>query len=240
MLTNFIAVGDRIELQAVERSLEEKKTGVSKTYVSKVQDILSEDRLEIAMPMEQMKLVLLPIDAEYNLFVYSASGVYQCFARIKDRYKSNNIYLLVVELTTNMRKFQRREYYRFSCALEMGARPLEDDELDAVEEKRIGPVYDGKDLKKSIIVDISGGGLRFLSAQKYEPDSLILCSYHLLKSGEKKEYSIAGKVLTVKQAENRPGIYEHRVQYHNMSEEVREEIIRFIFEEERRKQKNRK
>lgn len=240
MLTNFIAVGDRIELQAVERSLEEKKAGVSKTYVSKVQDILSEDRLEIAMPMEQMKLVLLPIDAEYNLFVYSASGVYQCFARIKDRYKSNNIYLLVVELTTNMRKFQRREYYRFSCALEMGARPLEDDELDAVEEKRIGPVYDGKDLKKSIIVDISGGGLRFLSAQKYEPDSLILCSYHLLKSGEKKEYSIAGKVLTVKQAENRPGIYEHRVQYHNMSEEVREEIIRFIFEEERRKQKNRK
>ncbi len=240
MLTNFIAVGDRIELQAVERSLEEKKAGVSKTYVSKVQDILSEDRLEIAMPMEQMKLVLLPIDAEYNLFVYSASGVYQCFAQIKDRYKSNNIYLVVVELTTNMRKFQRREYYRFSCALEMGARPLEDDELDAVEEKRIGPVYDGKDLKKSIIVDISGGGLRFLSAQKYEPGSLVLCSYHLLKSGEKKEYSIAGKVLTVKPSENRPGIYEHRVQYHNMSEEVREDIIRFIFEEERKKQKNRK
>lgn len=240
MLTNFIAVGDRIELQAVERSPEEKKAGVSTTYISKVQAILSEDRLEITMPMEQLKLVLLPIDAEYNMVVYSGSGVYQCFAQIKDRYKSNNVYLLVVELTSNMRKFQRREYYRFSCALEMGARPLEDEELSAVEEKRVGPVYDGKDLKKSVIVDISGGGLRFLSAQKYEPGSLVLCSYHLLKSGEKKEYSIAGKVLTVKPSENRPGIYEHRVQYHNMDEEVREDIIRFIFEEERKIQKNKK
>jgi c-di-GMP-binding flagellar brake protein YcgR len=48
---------------------------------------------------------------------------------------------------------------------------------------------------------------------------------------------VIGKVLAVSELENRPGTYEHRVQYYNMDESVREEIIKFIFEEERRNRK---
>ena len=88
-----------------------------------------------------------------------------------------------------------------------------------------------------VIVDISGGGLRFLSSQKYEPGSLILCSYHLLKDGERKKYDVVGKVLAVKELENRRGMFEHRVQYYNLDVNTREEIIRFIFEEERKSRK---
>lgn len=119
MLSKFIAIGDRIELQSIERGLGGQAETELKTYRSTVHDILSEDTMEIIMPMEHTKLVLLAVDSEYDLIIYGANGLYQCYARIADRYKSNNVYILVVELTTNLRKYQRREFYRFSCALEV-------------------------------------------------------------------------------------------------------------------------
>ena len=229
-------MGDKIELREVDRS-RITEDGSQRVYYSAVHEVLSEDTMEITMPQEQTKLILLPVDSEYDLVFYGESGLYQCFARIADRYKSNNIYILRVELTSNLRKYQRREYYRFSCALEMCARSLEEEELQAVESKSPSLLQPGLPLRRSVIVDISGGGLRFMSAQKYETGSLIYCSYHLLKGKESKKYEIIGKVLAVGELENRPGVYEHRVQYYNMDVETREEIIRFIFEEERRNRK---
>ena len=233
MLSKFITLGDRIELTAVGRvklTEEEEK----KVYQSKVYEILTDDTLEITMPMEQTKLILLPVDGEYDMVFYTNTGLYQCFARIADRYKSNNVYILRVELTSNLRKYQRREYYRFSCALEMCLRNLEEEEQQAVEERKPYILQPGLPLKKSVIVDISGGGIRFLSTEKYDPGSLLYCSYHLVKGGVSKQYEVIGKVLSVKTVESRSGTYEHRVQYYNMDNATREEIIKFIFEEERR------
>lgn len=237
MLSKFVTENDKIELRAVDRSLDEQQENNPKVYYSSVHEILSGDSMEIIMPMEQTKLVLLPVDGEYDMVIYGATGLYQCFVRIIDRYKSNNVYILVVELTSNLRKYQRREYYRFSCALEMCARNLEKEEVQALEEKVPYILQPGLPLKRSVIVDISGGGLRFMSEQRYEPDSLIFCSYYLLTGGKKKLYEVIGKVLAVKELGNKPGTYEHRVQYYNLDVDTREKIIKFIFEEERKERK---
>uniref|UniRef100_UPI0040575806 flagellar brake protein n=1 Tax=Acetatifactor sp. TaxID=1872090 RepID=UPI0040575806 len=237
MLSKFVAVGDKIELQSVDKSWDAKQENGQKVYNTVVHDILSEDTMEIVMPMEQTKLILLPVDSEYNLIIYGATGLYQCFARVIDRYKSNNVYILVVELTSNLRKYQRREYYRFSCALDMCSRNLEEDEIQALEKKKEDAVQHNLPLKRSIIVDISGGGLRFVSECMYEPESLIYCSYHLLTGGKRQKYEVIGKVLAVRELENRPGTYEHRVQYYNLDNDTREKIIKFIFEEERKERK---
>ncbi len=237
MLSKFIAAGDKIELQAVDKGRGNVGEISQKIYYSNVHDILSEDSLEIVMPMEQTKLILLPVDSEYDMVFYGASGLYQCFARIIDRYKSNNVYILVVELTSNLRRYQRREYYRFSCALEMCARNLVEEEVQAIENKVPYTLQPGLPLKRSVIVDISGGGLRFMSNQRYELESLLYCSYHLIVGGERKRYEIIGKVLSVKELQNKPGTFEHRVQYYNVDVETREAIIKYIFEEERRSRK---
>lgn len=237
MLSNIITLGDKIELQEMEHSIATTPDQPKKIYNSTVHDILSEDTLEITMPMEQTKLILLPVDQEYDLVFYGNTGLFQCFARIIDRYKSNNVYILRIELTSNLRKYQRREYYRFACALEMCSRNLEEEEIQAVEDDAAYMLQPGLPLRRSVIVDISGGGLRFISVQKYEPGSLIYCSYHLIKDGQRKQYEVIGRVLAVNELQNRPGTYEHRVQYHNMDVNVREEIIRFIFEEERKSRK---
>ena len=233
MLSKYILPGERIELQLVERKIQNRHIVNKKIYYSKVFDILSEDRLEITMPMEKTKLILLPVDAEYDLYFYAKSGLFQCVARIIDRYKSNNVYILVLELTSNLRKFQRRDFYRFSCALEMDTRSLIEEEMEAVEDKK-GILVPGLPLQRSVIVDISGGGIRFVANCPYEIGSLVYCRYQLIVNGETKGYNLVGKILSNKELESRPGDYEHRLQYVNISETEREEIIRYIFEEERK------
>ncbi len=185
------------------------------------------------MPMDKTKLILLPVYAEYDIHFYTKAGLFQCFAKVIDRYKSNNVYILALELTSNLRKHQRREYYRFSCALEMSARTLKEEEVIAIDKYTV-KLVPGLPLKRSVIVDISGGGLRFISTQKYEVDSLIYCNYQLLVNGRTKEYNLVGKILKLKELDNRPGEYEHRLQYVNIDNDVREEIIKYIFEEERK------
>lgn len=236
MLSKYVFAGDKVDLQAVDR-LASEGSDAKKVYTSRVYDVLTEDRLEIVMPMEKTKLILLPIDGEYDLSFYTSMGLYQCFARIIDRYKSNNVYVVVFELTSNLRKHQRRDYYRFSCVLDMKTRELKQEEIQAVEANQV-LLVPGLPLRRSLIVDISGGGIRFISDHAYDEGSMIYCTYQLILEGAAKDYEIVGKVLSVKEVVNRPGEYEHRVQYVNLDNDTREEIIKFIFEEERRIRRN--
>ena len=159
---------------------------------------------------------------------------FQCLGRIIDRYKSNNTYLLLVEMTSNLRKYQRREFYRLRCALEMHARALREDEIQTVESRMPYSLANDLPLKESVIVDISGGGLRFVSTHAFKQGSLLYCCYHLMNGGEHKKYEVISKVISCIELDNRPGTFEHRVQYYDIDPTEREEIIKYIFEEERK------
>lgn len=240
MLSNYIIPGNKVEIQAVERVKLADENEKKRVYLSQVRDIISDDQFELYMPIEKSKVILLPVNAEFDIFFYTSNGLYQCFANVADRYKDGNQYVLLMELTSNLRKFQRREYYRLSCALEMSARPLEKEEKEAMDKKADIFLAPGLPLKRSVVVDISGGGIRFISSFSYEADSLIYCKYNLIIDGVSKEYTLICKVLTSKELDNRPGVYEHRAQYVDIDTFDREEIIRFIFEEERKHRKREK
>ena len=131
MLSSLVMDGDKVELSSVDHLFAAEGETVKK-YSTRVYTVLSDDKLEIMMPMEKAKLILLPVDGEYDLCFYTSQGLYQCYARIYDRYKSNNVYVLALELTSNLRKHQRREYYRFSCVLDMRSRELKKEEVDSL------------------------------------------------------------------------------------------------------------
>lgn len=245
LLSKYVAPGCRVDLQTINDPGQRIRMNVDdnkehKSYQSQVIDVLSEDRVEISMPMEKSKLILLPVDGEYDMYFYSDGGLYQCYARVVDRYKNDGLYILVLDLISNLRKHQRRAYYRFSCALDMYSRELREEEVDQSGDGSEEILAPKLPLKSSVIVDISGGGLRFVANYAYEVQSMILCKYNLLVNGETKEYNLAGKVLSVRELEDRNGIFEHRVQYVNVDPTEREEIIKYIFDEERRILKNQK
>ncbi|MBP5151911.1 MAG: flagellar brake protein [Lachnospiraceae bacterium] len=236
MLSKLVKAGDKVDLQSVDHLFADGKV---KKYNTRVYDILSDDKLEIVMPMEKSKLILLPIDGEYDMVFYSDQGLYQCYARIYDRYKSNNVYVLAFELTSNLRKHQRREYYRFDCMIELRARELKQEETMAVEQGK-NLIVPGLPLRRGIASDLSGGGMRFITDIAYEEGSYIYTTFNLTTEGITREYEIISKVLTVREVANRPGEYEHRIQFANLDRDTREDIIKYIFEEERRLRRNRR
>ncbi|RKM62439.1 flagellar brake protein [Butyrivibrio sp. CB08] len=234
MLSDYISPGNRVELKATGKVWMDEDVRTKHIYMSKVMDVTSDDRIEILMPFERGKIVLLPVDGEYSLCFYSTKGLFQCFAKIIDRYRSDNMYILVMDLTSELSKLQRREYYRFSCALELKSRLCSKEELEAFERNRKYLVDPGTNLQRSVVVDISGGGLRFVANFQYEEGSTIYCSYHLPGNANDKEYEMICNVLKVQELESRPGLFEHRIQYVYIDETSREDIIHFIFEEERK------
>ena len=234
MLTDYIAPGIRVELKATGKVWMDEDTRTRHIYMSKVMDVTSDDRIEVLMPFEKGKLVLLPVDGEYSLCFYSTKGLFQCYSRIVDRYRSDNMYILVLDLSSELQRLQRREYYRFSCALELKSRTCTKGELEAFEKNRKFLVDKTKPLQRSVIVDISGGGLRFVANFQYEEGSIVYCSYRLPRGANDREYEMICSILKVQELESRPGLFEHRIQYVYIDEPSREDIIHFIFEEERK------
>ena len=234
MIADYIAPGNKIELKAIGKVWMDDDSRTKKIHLSKITDILSEDRIEVLMPMDKGKLVLLPVDGEYSLCFYSSRGLFQCYGRIIDRYRSNNVYILVLDLLSNLQRLQRREYYRFSCALELRSRIFTEEEVEAIRRNWGLLLGTNKPLQRSVIVDISGGGLRFVANFQYEEGSTIYCAYRLPGNINNVEYEMVCTVLRVQELENRPGLYEHRIQYSYIDETSREDIIHFIFEEERK------
>lgn len=240
MLEQYVELGQRIELESVTRIMADGEAQqLRKVYSSKVYDILSDERLEIVMPYEQRRLILLPIDSEYTMYFYSENGILECRAKIVDRYKTDNVFLLVMELLTSLRKYQRREFYRYNCVLELETRILAEEETTLLGTP-LQEFLQELPLQKSVIVDISGGGLRFVADQQYKEGSLLFCRYQLSQKDGDKVYEIVGKVLSTKPVEKRPGYFEYRIQYQHIDNRKREEIIQYIFEAERKTRKKEK
>lgn len=237
MLSRYLSEGNKIELRALDRKIDEQSEQQRRVYYSEVYNIISEDTMEISMPIEKTKLVLLPVGMKCELVVYNALSLYRCEVRITDRYKSNNVYTLRVELTSELSKHQRREYYRYSCLMDMFVRKLDEQEIAEMEEDTFFDPKPEIPMDKGVIVDISGGGLRFISEQEYELDNILYCTMNLSTDGGRMPFEVYGKVLAVKKIKNQVESFEHRIIFHNMDVRSREKIIRYIFEEERKGRK---
>ena len=233
LISSIIEPGQKIEFQSVRMEEGELSNGEKRVYRSAVFDVISEDSIEIMMPTEGTKMILLPVGRVYAMVFFVGKNLYSCDAEVVDRYKRDNAVLLAMKIISNLRRFQRREYYRFSCSLTMNSRNLEEEEIRAFEENK-SILIPELPLKQGIILDISGGGLRFLATQAYDVGSLIYCTYILNSKTLNKEYNLVGEVLESKEMPEKPGVFEHRVRFTNIKESERDEIIRYIFDEERK------
>ncbi len=232
MLTKYIKVGDKLDIETVMRA--GQSDDEKRQYRSVVQDIVSEDQLKVAMPMDKGKVILLPVDGEFNLCFYTKTGLYQCLARVIDRFKNNNMFMLLMELTTDLSKYQRREYYRLNCVLEMKASKVADEAEDDDSMEQVEIIDTDITFDNGIMTDISGGGARFISRTRYPVGSEVLFKFRLFVNGKMNEYTLRGKVLFSQELRNNPGAFEHRMQFIHMPNDDRESIIRYIFEEERK------
>lgn len=237
MVEKLISPGDKVEMKSVEQVLLPDNTEGRKLYKSSVHDVLEDGKINILMPMDKTKLVLLPVDGEYEVCFFTSAGMYRGNVRIIERQKIGNNYVLVTELTTNLQKFQRREYYRLSCIIEMASRAITENEAVAIG-KKLEHLVSENAMTKGVIVDISGGGLRFVSREKFEENQFIYIKFSIPIGGVEKEFDVVGKIVSSQDIPNRDSEYQNRVKFVYMDNITREVIIKYIFDEERKNRKN--
>lgn len=236
MLSKVISLGDRLEL---------KKTGTNKkkemgeepdiSYISQVYDVINEDELKIAMPIVEGRVVPLPLNGRFDLCFYTSCGLYECKATITDRYKEDGLFVLQIEITSDLKKVQRRQYFRLECTLDVLYKILPKEEvLEIVTNRDCMQEFLRSGLEYGVALDISGGGMRFTSKNRHVVGDCIVIVVKIKRGNENTMCVLPGTIIRTNKVSHRNDLYEHRVEYNNLQGAVRETLIKFIFEEERR------
>ena len=161
MVSDILRPGNKVEIKAVQKIERQGSTGeVAHVYTSRIQEIHENGDIDISMPIEEGKYVLLHLGVRFEFVFYAEKNLYRAIGQVKERFKSNNIYMLKVELKTQLAKFQRREYYRFPCVMDMKYyRIAENESKERDTEKLLEHIQGVPDEqeKRATILDISAG-----------------------------------------------------------------------------------
>lgn len=231
-----ILIGNKIDLEKVETEIPADSEKKSKIYVSQVLDEAEDGNCLAAMPIHEGKVIPLNVGEEFFATFYTKNGLLRCKIVITERNKKGSLFLMKIEPVTELQKVQRREYFRLECN-----RPLEYRVLDGKEKSMLneGIEYDANAIalewQKASILDLSGGGIRFVSPQKENKDSYIQVRFQI-EEGERQIVVYAyAVILRCEQNQNNRLVYSNRVMFVKMTKSIREKIIRFIFNEQRKR-----
>lgn len=218
------AIGDRIELIHIKSAIGRKVS--DKKYGSQVLDFDGDRTAKIAMPISEGKVIPLEIDDDYNLCFFTNSGLYQCTAQIKKRYTENRMYVMDVIFLTPLKKFQRRKFYRLDCLFPIRYRIVPKEQFEKKNEAEQDNEKDEILWKEGTISDLSGGGIRFHGNVECKKEDLVEIVLPL---------SLYMKVVSCVHFEGSRVAYETRGEFLNINEKERETVIKYVFEEQRRR-----
>ncbi len=231
-MEKILVPGCKLELNEIT-SNKEKETV---TYLSQIYDVDGDaNRVSIAMPYNEGRMVVLSMGMRLDAFFYSKAKMYHSRVKVVDRYKTNNLFVLVVELESALKKVQRRQFFRYDVIM-----PIKYMKLD----KEIAELYDRLgELPESVTkgkliegqtINISGGGVKFAGTKFEKGDRVYIELEYMLGMAAQKLKVTAGIIDSVN-PQGRRDIFHNRVSFENVKNDDREALIRFIFEEERKR-----
>ena len=239
MASKVIMEGDKIEFKEILNAEQKEAGKKADVYVSQVFEFTDDDTLKVAMPIFQGRLVPLTKDKRYDAYFYTSRGLYYARVIILDRYKSGNIYGMEIEFRSELTKFQRRQFFRLDKALPVSFCNINDDQYQEILETKQLPesLKDASVYKTGTSVDISGGGMRFISTTQVQSGSHILIVFEVEIGARKIVFKLPSYVIRCTNVQNRYDRFEFRIEYENISKEYREILVKYIFEEERKSRK---
>lgn len=234
MISKILSPGNKIELTrtAAAENINNANSD-NRVFVSQILDIIDDEKMKIGMPIEQGKIIPLPISTRLDACFYTSNGLYQGRVIVTDRYKEGQLFVLVVELLSDLQKYQRRQYFRLGCVIDMKYRKITQAEVDEYSANS-EMIIEEDDFCDGTALDISGGGIRFVSSEHLQKEQEIFMVLGITYADSTKTYGLLGNVVMSYETKNRAGLYEHRIEFINMQGGVRESLIKYIFEEERR------
>ncbi len=250
MLREILAIGDKIEIKPLGKT--GKPIHNARSFVSQLIDFVDFDVIHIATPIVFGRTLLLVAGENYNLCFYTSKGLYQCNCVAMSNHKENNTVISVVRITTNLEKFQRRQYYRLECIIDVDFRLISTEELIIKHKLQDGEIRSTQELEEwkeklelldqnwsqAAVTNISGGGCRFNSNILLSQNDKVKLKFNLVIGNELKKLVFGAVVISSDRLINREGTYENRVEFYDIIQKDREDLIKYIFEQERKRRKS--
>lgn len=239
-----IKVGDRMELTQLSSGM--NRTLSEKHYTSQLLDYDGGRRAKISVPIYENRIVPLETGDDYQLCFFTKAGLYQCRGRIEKRYKEDNMHVLDVIFLDQLKKYQRRKYYRLDCVMDIKYRMLEKNEMDLLQ-KYSGDWSARRDLEDGVmepfeqmeftwsegtVSDLSGGGVRFHSREEIQPESIIEIIVHLSFKNQNMPIRFFVRVISCQYIQMEKSFYEIRGEFEYLDEKERELVIQYVFQEQ--------
>ena len=146
--------------------------------------------------------------------------------------------MVKVMLKSGLNKFQRREYFRLECILGMQAYELTREDalrLDGASlEQHLKDPQVIMTESSSVIVDISGGGIRFIGEKKYEEGDCLAIRTALQNENIDQQLLVVVSIVTCRKAAPNMERYETRAEFLHLGSKLRETVIKYIFDEDRK------
>lgn len=237
MANTIIGIGNKIELRALRWKNPDETPPV---YVSQLLDFTGkhDENLLIAMPIFEGHLVPLEVGKQFEACFSAGKGLYKAECTVVNRIKKNNIYMLEVVLDTQLKKFQRREYFRLNCNIQVNFQVLSEEERALfIMAQQLKPVY-GSDTFSGTAIDISGGGLRVICKDNFNRGDYVVVSMYLDGGNGGLHLRLPANIINCTRTDNDLSKYDLRLQFIFEDKEQQERIIKYIFEEQRRRMKS--
>jgi c-di-GMP-binding flagellar brake protein YcgR len=225
-------------LQLAERA--DDPTTEKSVYYSTIFDVGEDNTIEVNMPTIAGKLQLLQKNIRYEFIFTTSSGMYRAQGTVTEHMKRERFYLLKIHIDTDLERFQRRRYFRMECMIPlifMGLTP-EVAALPTMQEIR-EYIDNSEDMKVrgiGTMLDISGGGTRFITSNSLQDIPFILIKFQLECQKEHKEIDVVGRIVASEKAKNSEK-YVHRVEFFFKDNQLKERVITYVFDEQRRLRK---
>jgi c-di-GMP-binding flagellar brake protein YcgR len=181
-------------------------------YRTRIEEV-GEKILAVGAPFNHGEVVPLREGTKVKLTFWDETSAYSFEGKVMQRI-AVPIPMFVLELTDSVAKVQRRNYVRIPALYPISFRSVTKEGLS--------------DFQKGTMLDLSGGGMRFLTKQRVENKSLLYVLLNLPKGDLKTPV----RVCRVEKMENSKH-YTVSVEFHDISERERDIIIRCVFDVQR-------
>jgi len=176
-------------------------------------------------PMYKGNYYHLRINTLLNVIFFYKDKVYAFRGKVSERFSTNELHFVKVEVLSEIINIQRRRDYRLSCILEIKYRVVELDGL------KLKPVKE--EFTSTRTVDISGGGVCIVLNEELPVNTYVECIVDLKKN---TSISFIGKIVRIEKNEDENVYYKYKagLSYQIINNNDRENIVKFIFKEQRK------
>jgi len=214
-----LQTGTKLELQIYDDS----GRTIKPAFSSKFEFAPDEGSAVIDSPMREGNIY--PVRIGWNMDVYFTmkDDLYKFNSSVLQRWANGNLSFLKIAVLGDIHKIQRREYFRFECNVPVKYRIIKHTTNDG---------DDKEPMKPCVTKDLSGGGLCLRIKEEVERNTFIEGEVDL---GPERKIPFVGEVVRVDILDGEKKYkYEIGVLFKKIEKNDKENIIRFIYSEQRR------